>query len=50
MKTAAGKDLTERAIRKALEILENHQPPALPDGAAETINGLLDEFEARLKS
>ena len=50
MKTAAGKDLKERAYEKALEILENHQSPALPDGAAETINGLLDEFEARLKS
>ena len=47
--TSAGKDLTERAYAKATAILENHQPPALPDGAAETINGLLDEFEAQSK-
>jgi trimethylamine--corrinoid protein Co-methyltransferase len=49
MDTASGKDLTERAYEKAMEILESHQPPALPDGAAETINGLLDEYEAGLK-
>ncbi len=49
MDTTAGKDLTERAYGKALEILESHQPPTLPDGAAENINGLLDEFESRLK-
>ena len=50
METAGGKDLTERAYGKALEILESHQTKALPDGAAETINGLLDEFEAQIKS
>ena len=50
MDTTAGKDLTERAYAKAMEILESHQPPTLPDGAAETINSLLDEFEARIKS
>jgi thymidine phosphorylase len=47
--TTAGKDLTERAYAKAMEILENHQAAALPDGAPETINSLLDEFEARSK-
>jgi trimethylamine--corrinoid protein Co-methyltransferase len=49
MNTTAGKNLTERAYGRAMEILENHQPPALPEGAAEIIDGLLDEFEARLK-
>ena len=49
MDTTAGKDLTERAYTKATEILESHQAPALPDSTAETIEGLLNEFEARLK-
>jgi len=49
MEKTGGKDLTERAYGKALELLESHQTQALPDGAAETINGLLDEFEARIK-
>jgi len=49
MNTSAGKDLTERAYAKATAILKNHQPSALPDGAAETINSLLDEFEAQSK-
>jgi trimethylamine--corrinoid protein Co-methyltransferase len=50
MDTDSGKDLTERSYAKALEIIESHQPPALPDSATETINSLLDEFEARIKS
>jgi len=49
MDSTSGKDLTERAYGKAMEIMENHQTPALPDGAAETIDSLLEEFEARLK-
>ncbi len=49
MDTIAGKDLTERAYAKATAILENHQPSALPDGTAETINSLLDEFETQSK-
>ena len=50
MDTTAGKDLTERAYTKATEILESHQTPALPDGARETIDSLLVEFEAQIKS
>jgi len=49
MDTTSGKDLTERAYGKAMEILKSHQTQALPDGAAETINSLLEEFEARIK-
>jgi trimethylamine--corrinoid protein Co-methyltransferase len=49
MNTTAGKDLTERAYAKAMEILESHQPPALSEGSAERIDDLLDEFEAKLK-
>lgn len=49
MNTSAGKDLTERAYAKATAILESHQTPSLPDSTAETIEGLLNEFEARLR-
>lgn len=48
MSTTQGRDLTERAYEKALKIIDTHQPPALAEGAAETIDGLLAEFEARL--
>jgi len=41
-----GRDLTERAYEEALRILETHEPEPLPEGARETIDGLLGEFEA----
>ncbi len=47
---AKGRDLTERAYEKSVEILENHQPKALPEGAGEIIDGLLAEFEAIAKA
>jgi len=50
MDSTAGKDLTERAYTKAMEILESHQTRALPDGVRETIDSLLVEFEAQIKS
>jgi len=37
----AGKDMLEIAHREALEILHNHQPPGLPDGAADKIESLI---------
>ena len=49
MESADGKDLTERAYARAMDILKTHQPPALLDGAAETIDGLVVEYEAGLK-
>jgi len=49
MDATDGKDLTERAYEKSIEILANHQPKALPEGAGETIDGLVAEFEARAK-
>lgn len=49
MESADGKDLTERAYARAMDILKTHQPPALLDGAAETIDGLVAEYEAGLK-
>ena len=50
MDATDGKDLTERAYEKSVEILANHQPKALPEGAGETIDGLVAEFEARAKA
>lgn len=50
MAATKGRDLTERAYEKSVEILENHQPKALPEGAGETIDGLVTEFEARAKA
>jgi trimethylamine--corrinoid protein Co-methyltransferase len=47
MNSSKGKDLTERAYEKAADIIENHRPTPLIPGAQETINGLLEEFEAR---
>ena len=47
MDITRGKDLTERAYEKSGEILANHKPKALPEGAGEIIDGLLTEFEAR---
>jgi trimethylamine--corrinoid protein Co-methyltransferase len=47
MSAAKGKDLTERAYEKAIDILQNHTPVPLLDGAKETINGLMEEFEAK---
>ena len=37
------KDLTEKAYEKAIDILENHKPDPLPDGAAETIRDIVDD-------
>jgi len=47
MASSQGKDLTERAYEKAKDILENHETTPLLPGAEETINGLLEEFEAK---
>ncbi|WP_457552751.1 [trimethylamine--corrinoid protein] Co-methyltransferase [Desulfobacula sp.] len=41
-----GRDIVERAYEKAKTILKNHTPFALRPGAKETINDLLEEFEA----
>ncbi len=41
-----GKDFTERAYEKAIDLLENHKPDPLPAGAAETIEAIVKEAEA----
>jgi trimethylamine--corrinoid protein Co-methyltransferase len=43
-----GKDITALAYEKAEKILKTHQPFPLPQGARETIDGLVEEFEANL--
>ena len=50
MDATNGRDLTERAYEKSVQIIANHQPKALPDDAGGTIDGLLAEFEARAKA
>ena len=49
MKKTGGKDLTERAYEEALHVLENHKPLPLPDGAAETMRSIIEDYEAELK-
>ena len=50
MDKTAGKDLTERAYERALEIISSHEPPPLPKGAVETMQKIIDEYEMQLKS
>ena len=44
-----GRDLTDRAYEKAKGILENHVPDPLPQGAAETMQEIIKEAEAKYK-
>jgi trimethylamine--corrinoid protein Co-methyltransferase len=44
----AGKTMREIARAEALEILHSHKPPALPDGAAEQIEGIVTEADRAL--
>jgi hypothetical protein len=45
MERSQGKELRDQAYEHAVEILNNHQPPALPSGAAEAMNRIVSEFE-----
>jgi trimethylamine--corrinoid protein Co-methyltransferase len=45
MQSAKGKNLTEMAYEKAKNILENHKPAPLLEGAEKTIRALVAEFE-----
>jgi len=40
-----GKDFTQRAYEKAVDILENHKPDPLPDGVPEQLRSIVDEAE-----
>ncbi|MDM8553405.1 trimethylamine methyltransferase family protein [Desulfococcaceae bacterium HSG7] len=50
IKNTGGKDLTERAYEEALHILENHTPPPLLNGAAETMRSVIEDYENELKT
>jgi trimethylamine--corrinoid protein Co-methyltransferase len=45
MKKTQGEAMTERAYAAAAKILEEHQPHPLPDGAADTLREIVDEFD-----
>ena len=49
MERTAGKELRDRAYETAAEILANHQPFTLPDGAAEAMGGIVNEFEKEIE-
>lgn len=40
-----GKDFTERAYEKALDILKNHKPDPLPNGVPERLRAIVEEAE-----
>jgi trimethylamine:corrinoid methyltransferase-like protein len=44
----AGSSMLEVAHAEALDILRNHQPPPLPDGAEAQIEDIVREADARL--
>jgi trimethylamine--corrinoid protein Co-methyltransferase len=45
MEMTQGKNIQERAYERAIDILENHKPFPLPDGASETMQEIVDAFE-----
>ena len=49
VESTQGKSVRDRAYEKAIEILENHESPALPGAASETINEIVEEYEKELK-
>ncbi len=48
MEKTGGKDLTERAYEKAKNILKNHKPAPLPEGASKTMRTIVEEYEEEL--
>jgi trimethylamine--corrinoid protein Co-methyltransferase len=44
-----GKNLTERAYERVRYILENHKPMPLPDGAAEAMRSIIEDYEDELR-
>ncbi len=49
-KADGGKDTTERAYAKAIDILATHEPKALPQGADEEIERMVIELEKQIKN
>ncbi len=44
-----GRDLTDRAYEEALKILDSHKPAPLPDGVADAVREIIEDYEAELK-
>jgi trimethylamine--corrinoid protein Co-methyltransferase len=49
MEATGGKSIVERAYEKAIDILQNHQPPPLPNGVSKEMRKIVKEFEKELK-
>jgi trimethylamine:corrinoid methyltransferase-like protein len=49
MERSQGKELRDQAYEHAVEILKNHQAPALPSGAAEAMSKIVSEFEKEIE-
>ncbi len=49
MEMTKGKSVRNRAYEKAIDILENHEPYALPGNAPETMKEIIDEYEKELR-
>ena len=49
MELTQGENIQEQAYRAAINILQNHQPPELPQGAAGAMQEMIKEFEAAEK-
>jgi trimethylamine--corrinoid protein Co-methyltransferase len=49
MEHTQGKKLRDQAYETAMDILQNHQPCELPDGASESMREIVKEFEKELK-
>lgn len=49
MESTAGKSIVDKAYETAIDILENHQLPPLPSGAAKEMRKIVNEFEKELK-
>ena len=48
-KNMGSKDLTQRAYERARDIIDNHTPMPLADGAGETMTDIIAEYEAKIK-
>ena len=44
-----GKSIVDRAYETAIDILQNHQPHPLPDGASKEMSKIVKEFEKELR-
>lgn len=49
MEMTQGKSIQERAYEKAIDILENHEPYALPEGAPEAMSEIVNAFEDQVR-